>query len=97
MIDREAIKQIVREAVQEALSSAPTALSAANDQSPSAYFAPWTGAVYQAEPHPSQDQFNINEATSTRGELLELSAAPGCTIEKNKPCDHCGMCRALGF
>lgn len=95
MMDREAIKQIVRAAVQQALSAEPAA--SANEQAPAAYFAPWTGATYQAEPHPSQDQFNINEATSAHGELLEFVAAHGCTIEKDKPCDHCGMCRTLGF
>lgn len=92
-MDREAIKQIVRQAVQQALAAEPTA----NEPATSAYFAPWTGVTYPAEPHPSQDQFNINEATSARGELLEFVAAQQCTIEKSKPCDHCGMCRTLGF
>lgn len=96
-MNREAIKQIVREAVREALSAEPTAPAAINNPSPSAYCAPWTGALYQAEPHPSQDQFNINEAASARSELLEFITAQACTIEKGKPCDHCGMCRTLGF
>ena len=96
-MDREAIKQIVRQAVQQTLAAKSTAPPAADEPASSAYFAPWTGVTYPAEPHPSQDQFNINEATSTRGELLEFVAAQGCTIEKNKPCDHCGMCRTLGF
>lgn len=96
-MDREAIKQIVRQAVQQTLAVAPNAPAAADEPTPSAYFAPWTGVIYPAEPHPSQDQFNINEATNARGELLEFVAAQGCTIEKNKPCDHCGMCRTLGF
>lgn len=94
-MDREAIKQIVRQAVQQTLAAAPPA--PADEPAPSAYFAPWTGVTYPAEPHPSQDQFNINEATSARPELLEFVASQGCTIEKNKPCDHCGMCRTLGF
>lgn len=93
-MDRDAIKQIVRQAVQQALATAP---AATNEPAASSYFAPWTGVAYPAEPHPSQDQFNVNEATGSRGELLEFVAAQGCTIEKNKPCDHCGMCRTLGF
>jgi len=30
-------------------------------------------------------------------ELLELAEPSACSIEKSKPCDHCGMCKSLGF
>jgi hypothetical protein len=29
--------------------------------------------------------------------LLELVEQPLCTIEKDRVCDHCGMCKSLGF
>jgi len=49
--------------------------------------------------HPSIRQFGVNEAigTAPSGELLEFAAAPPCSIEQSKPCDHCGSCRVLGF
>ncbi len=87
MTDRESIKQIVREALQNAL--------AEQQRAPETYFAPWTGVEYEA--HPSRQQFNINEASITVGDLIELAESKLCTIEKNKPCDQCGMCRSLGF
>ncbi len=70
------------------------------------YHAPWTGEVFapsgpQAEAsHPSQEQFNIGEAAETAAavsELVDFLQAEKCTIEKDKPCDHCGTCRARGF
>ncbi|MGH9799050.1 MAG: hypothetical protein ACRD82_01665, partial [Blastocatellia bacterium] len=71
--------------------------------SPTEYFAPWTGVSYEA--HPSQQKFNIAEASSPfgsqiaaqLGNLLELTSAQNCTIEKGRLCDQCGMCRSLGF
>jgi hypothetical protein len=47
--------------------------------------------------HPSRQQFDIKEATISAGDLLEFVESKLCSIEKNKPCDHCGMCRNLGF
>lgn len=88
MINREALKEMVREAVQQAVSGSSTATS-------SQYFAPWTGVAYEA--HPSQQKFNIAEASVTLGDLLEFVEAKACTIERSKPCDQCGMCRSLGF
>jgi hypothetical protein len=91
MADQEAIRDIVRDVVRQVLAES----MAASTQSPSAYYAPWTGAEYEA--HPSRGQFNINEATLNKGDLIEFSEAQQCSIEKDKPCDHCGMCRTLGF
>ncbi len=81
---------------------------------PTEFFAPWTGEVFKASgpapiyppqprqpaAHPSQEQFEINEAAETFSavsELVEFLEAQRCTIEKKKPCDHCGVCRTLGF
>lgn len=90
----------IREAVRQALNDAGVAASPDSGKpSPKEYFAPWTGVSYEA--HPSQQKFNIAEASqqiaAQLGNLLEFTSAQGCTIEKNKPCDQCGMCRSLGF
>lgn len=91
----------IREAVRQALNDAGVARDNSKP-SPTEYFAPWTGISYEA--HPSQQKLNIAEAssllanqTTQLGNLLEFTSAQGCTIEKNKPCDQCGMCRSLGF
>ena len=98
-INREALKEMVREAVRQAVSnSSAFPLPSSNESTPptpSEYFAPWTGVAYEA--HASQQKFNISEASVTLGDLLEFVEAKACTIEKNKPCDQCGMCRSLGF
>ena len=88
MVKREEIKQLVRAAVEQALPQATPA-------QPPAYYAPWTGVAYEA--HPSQQQFNIGEAAELKQPLLELVEQQLCTIEKNRVCDHCGMCKSLGF
>ena len=75
------------------------------EPAPVDYFAPWTGEVYSAEPrtaaaHPSQEQFTIGEAAERAAvvrELVDFLEAEKCSIEKDKPCDHCGSCRTLGF
>jgi hypothetical protein len=85
MAAEEEIRNIVRDAIRQALS----------ESQPQAYYAPWTGVEYES--HPSRRQFDINEATINIGELLEFVEAQRCSIEKDKPCDHCGMCRNLGF
>ncbi len=95
MANEDAIRKFVREIVRQALSESMAAPPGETPQSPSAYLAPWTGVEYEA--HPSRQQFNINEATVSIGDLLEFVEAGVCSIEKNKPCDHCGMCRSLGF
>jgi hypothetical protein len=66
---------------------------------PVEYYAPWTGTTFNSSPptHPSQEQFNIVEATDGVRELVDFLEAQRCTIEKDKPCDHCGACRTLGF
>jgi hypothetical protein len=75
------------------------------NSAPIDYFAPWTSEVYSAGPrlaaaHPSQEHFNIGEAAERAAvvrELVEFLEAEKCSIEKDKPCDHCGSCRTLGF
>ena len=50
--------------------------------------------------HPSQELFTVAEAAEIKSavsELVEFFEAQRCTIEKDKPCDHCGACRTLGF
>ena len=90
MANEETIRNLVREVVRQALVE-----SHPPGQSPPSYFAPWTGVEYEA--HPSRQQFHIDEAIVTIGELLEFAEAGACSIEKSKPCDHCGICKSLGF
>jgi len=83
----EEIREIVREVVRKVLSESLV--------QPLVYYSPWTGIEYQA--HPSRLEFNIDEATQSSDELHEFREASQCSIEKDKPCDHCGLCRSLGF
>lgn len=89
---RNKIRQAVRQALADAAVTSP--LESAKT-APAEYIAPWTGVSYES--HPSQQKFNITEAASQIVDLLELTSAQNCTIEKGKPCDQCGMCRSLGF
>jgi hypothetical protein len=101
MANEEPIRNIVREIVRQALREfhnaygTEGAYETENSQLPSAYYAPWTGVEYEA--HPSRQQFNIEEATVSTNNLLEFVESTLCSIEKNKPCDQCGLCRSLGF
>ncbi|MCI0525135.1 MAG: hypothetical protein L0Y75_07720 [Acidobacteria bacterium] len=100
MSDKESIRNIVREIVRQALTEsnleAPDLEAPAGiPPSPQAYYAPWTGLEYQA--HPCRQQFDVNEATINDSNLLEFIESKICSIEKNRACDHCGMCRTLGF
>ncbi|HZF41447.1 MAG TPA: hypothetical protein VE715_21690 [Blastocatellia bacterium] len=95
MANEDAIRKIVREIVRQALTELNVEAPSENRGSPSVYYAPWTGMEYEA--HPSRRQFDIKEATISTGDLLEFVESKLCSIEKNKPCDHCGMCRNLGF
>jgi hypothetical protein len=92
-LNEEAIRNIVRDVVRQALSESGILRSV--ETAPSIYYAPWTGAEYEA--HASRQQFNIDEATTSVASLLEFVETRGCSIEKDKACDHCGMCRTLGF
>ncbi len=104
-VSREQVKEIVARALQQLMSDDATLRTAVASlsspqtrSSPAVYLAPWTGEVYTA--HPSQQQFSIGEsAQSSSGadELLDFIETRLCTIEKHKPCDHCGLCRSLGF
>jgi len=95
MASEDAIRNLVREVVRRTLIESSVAAPSEISQSPSSYFAPWTGVEYEA--HSSREQFNIAEATISASDLLEFVESKLCTIEKNKACDHCGMCRSLGF
>lgn len=95
MANEDAIRNIVREIVRQALTGLNVEALSENPLSPSAYYAPWTGMEYAA--HPSRQQFEVQEATISASDLLEFVESKLCSIEKNKPCDHCGMCRSLGF
>ena len=69
------------------------------------YFAPWTGEAFPAAEanipasHPSQEKLAIGEATEAASvrELVQFLETQKCSIEPDKPCDHCGTCRTLGF
>jgi len=101
MANEDVFRNIVREIVRQALTEFHKAYETDEtykpeySRSPSAYYAPWTGAEYEA--HPSHQQFNIGEATVSTSDLLEFVELKLCSIEKNKLCDQCGMCRSLGF
>jgi hypothetical protein len=95
MANEDAIRNIVREIVRQALTDLNVEAPSESPRSPSIYYAPWTGMEYEA--HPSRQQFDVNEATIPASDLLEFVESKLCSIEKNKPCDHCGMCRSLGF
>jgi hypothetical protein len=95
MANEDALRNIVREIVRQALTELNVEAPSENPRPQSAYYAPWTGVEYEA--HPSRQQFDIKEATIHSSDLLEFVESKLCSIEKNKPCDHCGMCRNLGF
>lgn len=95
MANEDAIRNTVREIVRQALTELNVEAPSENPRSPSTYYAPWTGVEYEA--HPSRQQFDVQEATISANDLLEFVESKLCSIEKNKPCDHCGMCRSLGF
>ncbi|MFN0084101.1 MAG: hypothetical protein ACKVX9_01825 [Blastocatellia bacterium] len=93
MATQDTLRELVRQAVRQALADHPSAQS---PPAPASFPAPWTGIEYDA--HPSRGQFDILEASTTStGELVEFLDSKLCSIEKNKPCDHCGMCKTLGF
>jgi hypothetical protein len=97
MVNREALKEMVRDAVRQVMSNSPALSSSAESTKPAPpeYLAPWTSVAYEA--HASQQKFNVNEASSLTSNLLEFAAAQSCTIEKGRLCDQCGMCRSLGY
>jgi hypothetical protein len=96
-MDQKLIDQIAGKVIRRLNQEQPSQSPAA---SPQAYFAPWTSVSYESDLHPSQQLFNIDEATgeaSAVRELVEFLETKECSIEKDKPCDHCGACRTLGF
>ncbi len=95
MANEEAVRNMVREIVRQALTELKVEAPPENPRSPSTYYAPWTGVEYEA--HPSRQRFNIEEATVSAADLFEFVESRLCSIEKNKPCDQCGLCRSLGF
>jgi hypothetical protein len=105
-MNKDLIEQIaanVRRRVGVEAADTADAESSTAPPAPVEYYAPWTGAAFDSSfdspppTHPSQQQFNILEATDTVRELVDFLEAQRCTIEKDKPCDHCGACRTLGF
>ena len=95
MASQETVRNIVREIVRQALTEMNIESSTESPRTPSTYYAPWTGVEFEA--HPSREQFDIKEATVSAGELLEFVDSKLCSIEKNKACDLCGLCKSLGF
>jgi hypothetical protein len=47
-------------------------------------------------PHPSLDKLSVAEAIADEV-FSRLSDQKACTLEANKPCDHCSMCNSRGF
>ncbi|PWT94944.1 MAG: hypothetical protein C5B55_01870 [Blastocatellia bacterium] len=58
---------------------------------------PWLGGINQANLHPSQERFGVEEATVS--ELVDFfQSEKTCSVEPGgKPCDHCAMCSSRGF
>jgi hypothetical protein len=95
MANEDAIRQFVREIVRQALSESMAASPGETPQSPSAYFAPWTGIEYEA--HPSRGQFNINEATLNTSDLLEFVESKLCQSKRTNPATIAGCAAAWDF
>jgi len=58
---------------------------------------PWVRDFNNAQNHPSQQRFGVEEATVA--ELVEFfESEKKCSVEPGeKPCDHCSMCSSRGF
>ncbi|OLE53948.1 MAG: hypothetical protein AUG51_10850 [Acidobacteria bacterium 13_1_20CM_3_53_8] len=58
---------------------------------------PWLSGMYVPAAHPSQERFDVNEATVS--ELVDFfEKEKTCSVEPGgKPCDHCAMCSSRGF
>jgi hypothetical protein len=58
---------------------------------------PWLRDFNNAQNHPSQERFGVEEATVA--ELVEFfESEKKCSVEPGgKPCDHCSMCSSRGF
>ncbi|MFZ4628438.1 MAG: hypothetical protein ACOYNR_08935 [Blastocatellia bacterium] len=108
----EAIRELVRQAVHEALAELPSpSLPPTPDlpreaplepppsrSAPPAYYAPWSGVAYLA--HPSQQLLPTVAAGTSEPLWASPSGFPSggdCFLEKGQPCDDCGRCRSLGF
>jgi hypothetical protein len=44
--------------------------------------------------HPSRERVHVTDALN---EFVDFLQTKQCTMEKNKPCDHCDICNTLGF
>jgi hypothetical protein len=88
------IRQMVRQAVVEALGESPAEplpSASSSSGSPREYYSPWIGTAYEA--HPSQRR--LVELTNSPS-IWETAVGQPCPLE-NRPCDDCGKCRAHGF
>lgn len=57
---------------------------------------PWLAGVNATLMHPSQEKFGVEEAVVS--ELVDFfEKERACSLETNKPCDHCSMCSSRGF
>ncbi len=71
--------------------------SEVESQPPLRTHSPWLAGINASNFHPSQERFDIEEATVT--ELVDFfQSEKRCTMEPGgKPCDHCEMCSSRGF
>jgi hypothetical protein len=57
---------------------------------------PWLAGVNASAAHPSQERFGVEEAVVS--ELVDyFEKEKACSLETDKPCDHCVMCSSRGF
>jgi len=100
----EAIRQMVRRALIEAIGEAPGQVEASQPhdvqelkkvRSPHEYHSPWVGTAYES--HPSQ-RLLVESGRQGEPGLASWPVIVGqeCPLEK-RPCDDCGRCRSLGF
>ena len=75
----------------------PAATFQGSSQFVPATHSPWIRDFDNAQNHPSQERFGVEEATVA--ELVEFfESEKKCSVEPGgKPCDHCSMCSSRGF
>ena len=57
---------------------------------------PWLAGVNATALHPSQERFGVEEAVVS--ELVDFfEKEKACSLETDKPCDHCALCSSRGF
>ena len=83
MANEDAIRNIVREIVRQALTELNVEALSEIPRPPSAYYAPWTGVEYEA--HPSRQQFDIHEAAIQQAICSNSSNRNSAQSKRTRP------------